>query len=327
VSFDQTQQIYAKEEKRRVTVMLMLSRKTRCQLLLLVFLLLTAGGLIPRAQVPLEVGRRDWAKALPDGEGKALVLATCTQCHSLTPIALQRKPAKAWQLLVDDMIMRGAQIQVAEVNPITNYLIRTFGPDAAPLSLSEEQRSQPASPTQGAVTSGQALPEGAGKDVILRSCTSCHALNKTTEARKDADGWRANVKDMIRLGARVTPEEETIVVAYLTKNFPRETSTSPVAVTNTDVSKVSPGSYGMGRTTGTTPAHLFPDDEGKALILASCVQCHATLSYLLQIRKTEVGWRHSVEDMVARGAQVTPAESEIIIRYLSKHMPATKKTE
>jgi cytochrome c5 len=264
----------------------MVFQKPRRQMLLLVFCVLTVGTLILRAQVPLEVGKKDWATALPDGEGKGLVLGTCTQCHSLSPIALQRKTAKAWEHLVDDMIARGAQITVQEIDPITAYLTRNFGPDSAPVSLVVQASS---SISQSSASPAD-LPDGAAKDLILKNCTSCHVLSRTTEARKTADGWRGNVRDMIRLGAKLSPNEETIVVSYLTKHFARETTTSAVASTTADNSRPSSGMSEMMARPGTSPAHLLPDDEGKALILASCVQCHATLSYVLGLRKDAEGW-------------------------------------
>lgn len=307
----------------------MVSQKTRCQLVFLIVFTLGIGGLILRAQVPLEVGRRDWASSLPDGEGKGLVLGTCTQCHSLSPVVLQRKTAEAWDLSVRDMISRGAQIHVQEIAPIGAYLARSFGPDASPLALTSELPavSHLSLASQSASNTTDTLPEGAAKAMILRSCTSCHVLSKTTEVRKDETGWRGNVKDMIRLGAKLRPEEETAVIAYLVKHFGRQASPAAVS-TDPELLRSSSSMTGMARArTPANPAHLLPDGEGKGLILATCVQCHATLGYVLGLRKNTEGWRRSVDDMISRGAQVTPEEAEIIIGYLTKHMSTGKKAE
>lgn len=307
----------------------MVSQKTR-QIVFLIIFSLGIGGFILRAQVPLEVGRRDWSSSLPDGEGKGLVLGTCTQCHSLNPVVLQRKTPRAWELSVRDMISRGAQIHVQEIAPITAYLARSFGPDASPLAMSSEQQavSHPPLSSQIALNTADTLPEGAAKAMILRSCTSCHVLSKTTEARKDEAGWRGNVKDMVSLGAKLRPEEETAVVAYLVKHFGRQGSPAPGVSSKTELVRSSSSMNGMARaSTSGTPANLLPDDEGKGLILATCVQCHGTLSYVLGLRKNAEGWRRTVDDMISRGAQVTPQEAEIIVGYLAKHMPGEKKAE
>src|SRR5882724_3958358 len=108
----------------------MISPKIKRQAAFLLILALGVGGYMLHAQVPVEVGRRDWTKSLPDGEGKGLILGTCTQCHSLNPIVLQRKTAAQWEHTVQDMSMRGAQIRPDELAPITAYLSRHFGPDA-----------------------------------------------------------------------------------------------------------------------------------------------------------------------------------------------------
>jgi cytochrome c5 len=305
----------------------MVSKKARVQVVLLIVFSIGVSGLILRAQVPLEVGRRDWASSLPDGEGKGLVLGTCTQCHSLSPIALQRKSNTAWELLVRDMISRGAQIQVAEIDPIKSYLARNFGPNSASLVMANEQQAT-ARETAGVHNTpltAATLPEEAGKSILLSSCTSCHVLSKTTNARKDEAGWRGNVKDMIRLGAKLSSEEEAVLVAYLAKHFSPQGASG--AVSSSEPQSFSIMSGIVRANTAPNPAQLMPDDEGKGLILATCFQCHSSPSYVSGNRKTPAAWRRTVNDMISRGAQVTPQEAEIIIKYLVKHMAGEKKAE
>ncbi|HKZ78085.1 MAG TPA: hypothetical protein VJ124_07145 [Pyrinomonadaceae bacterium] len=303
------------------------SRKSTAQIVFLVIFSMGLSGLILRAQVPLEVGRRDWASAMPDGEGKGLVLGTCPQCHSLSPIALQRKSAKSWELLVRDMISRGAQIQVPEIDPITAYLAKNFGPNAAPLVMNVQTGPHPGAATQNPMMTAERLPEGAGKAILLNSCTSCHELSKTTDVRKSETGWRGNVKDMIRLGADLNSKEESVLVAYLSKHFGLQGAIAPATPTSTE----SQSSYGMGGMAGTNTrqslGHLLPDDEGKGLILATCFQCHANISYVSGQRKAPQAWRRTVNDMISRGAQLTTQEAEIVVNYLIKHMTAEKKAE
>lgn len=305
----------------------MVFSRTRVQVVLLIIFSIGVCSLILRAQVPLEVGKRDLADSMPNGEGKALVLATCTQCHSLTPIGLQRKSDKAWELIVRDMIARGAQIQVPEINPITSYLARNFGPNSAPLAMVNMQQTAtgPSAVAPRTPLTAESLPEEAGKSILLGSCTSCHVLTKTTDARKDEAGWRGNVKDMIRLGAKLRSEEETVLVAYLVKHFGPQAASSAVSSTEPQSFSITSG---VVRATSTPGAgHLLPDDEGKGLILATCFQCHSSPSYVSGNRKTPEAWRRTVNDMISRGAQVTPQEAEIIINYLVKHMTGEKKAE
>ena len=60
----------------------------------------------------------------------------------------------------------------------------------------------------------------------------------------------------------------------------------------------------------------FPDGEGKEIVLAACVQCHG-LGDIISHRMDAKAWQKSVLDMVARGAQLLPGESETLVAYLS----------
>lgn len=288
----------------------MLPGKRKPQAVLLIVYVLSVGVMLLRAQVPVEVGRRDWSKALPDGEGKGLVLGTCVQCHSLNPVVLQRKSAAQWAHTVHDMIARGAQILPEEIGPITAYLARHFGPGAPQLAATGLGQQ---SPRSAAFPGGQEtadLPEGDAKALLLRSCVQCHAISRITEQRKDEAGWRASVKDMVRLGAKLRPEESEVVVAYLVKHFSRQAATPAGAPVDAS---------GTGAARPTDLASLLPDGEGKGLVLGSCTQCH-NLGYVVRLRKDAAGWRHTVEDMIARGAQLTAEEAEIMTRYLAEHL-------
>ena len=192
--------------------------KRRVQIISLILFGLCCGSAILHAQVPVEVGKRDWSNSLPDGEGKGLLLGTCTQCHSLNHVALQRKDAKGWQHTMEDMIMRGAQVHEHEIAPMVAYLTQHFGPGSpsletgSPIATATQVASKSAAPT---------LPEGEGKELIQRSCTSCHSVDKITGTRKDLKGWQTCVRDMVRLGAKLRTDEQPKAVAYLVKNFGR----------------------------------------------------------------------------------------------------------
>src|SRR5262245_23928160 len=88
----------------------MISKMPRLRAAFVVGYALCVGSIVLRGQVPIEVGSRDRTSSLPEGAGRNLVIATCTQCHSLGPIVLQRKSEVQWVRTVRDMIARGAQI-------------------------------------------------------------------------------------------------------------------------------------------------------------------------------------------------------------------------
>lgn len=287
----------------------------RYRVLVLLVYALTAGAAAHYAQDSSmrEVGRRDWAAEMPDGEGKGLVLGACTQCHSLNSTVLQRKTADGWGRTVRDMVARGAQLQTNEIDVVTTYLARSFGPGAPPLS-SGVSISAPdtSSAGQSRRITAKDLPEEPARAVVLRSCTECHGLDKIANTRKSEAGWQASVKDMIRLGARLRADETTVLVAYLVKHFGLQSKQASQATA--DDPAVAPA----GPARAADPAQMLPDAEGKGLILGNCVQCHS-LRYVTDIRKDVEGWRRTVNDMIARGTQITKEEAEIIVRYLGEH--------
>ena len=65
------------------------------------------------------------------------------------------------------------------------------------------------------------LPDGAGKKILQKSCTSCHELTEITKFRgyyTKAD-WRDVVVTMVKYGATLTDKEVEVLVDYLTVNL------------------------------------------------------------------------------------------------------------
>ncbi len=63
------------------------------------------------------------------------------------------------------------------------------------------------------------LPPGQGKEIVQRSCVSCHALKVVTAKRASKEQWSALVDQMISRGADLNDDEVEVVVDYLAKNF------------------------------------------------------------------------------------------------------------
>ena len=69
-----------------------------------------------------------------------------------------------------------------------------------------------------------------------------------------------------------------------------------------------------------TPLHAqtpgaLPAGDGRDLVATACSQCH-TLSVIMAGRDGPVGWKKHVYNMVLRGAQLTPRETETVLQYL-----------
>ncbi len=63
-------------------------------------------------------------------------------------------------------------------------------------------------------------------------------------------------------------------------------------------------------------ANQFPEGEGKEIVLSACVQCHG-LGEIVSHRIDTKGWQKVIDDMVARGTQLLPGESETLVQYLA----------
>ena len=152
------------------------------------------------------------AQKLPDGEGKDLFMNVCSTCHALDIATSQKKTRALWQATVDSMVAMGAEANKQQAAAIVNYLAKNFGTtDAAPS----------ADPVAAAAAGANAMPEGPGKQIILRECTACHLPDHFVKYRHTNEEWQAIV---IRMGTRVrsaTKEELDTVQKYLFTNFPK----------------------------------------------------------------------------------------------------------
>ena len=61
-----------------------------------------------------------------DDEGARLLGVACLQCHSLRPLSMVHGGREEWERIVYEMISHGAQIAPSEIDPILDYLTRTY---------------------------------------------------------------------------------------------------------------------------------------------------------------------------------------------------------
>ena len=65
---------------------------------------------------------------LPDGEGKAILLNTCTICHDLQRVRTRRATPEGWKELLEEMIFEGAPLSDDNIPILLTYLARNFRP-------------------------------------------------------------------------------------------------------------------------------------------------------------------------------------------------------
>jgi competence protein ComEA len=64
------------------------------------------------------------------------------------------------------------------------------------------------------------LPDGPGKDTLVRVCSNCHSPDNVLANGQDRTGWENEITKMAGFGAQGTDEDFTAILEYLVKNFP-----------------------------------------------------------------------------------------------------------
>jgi mono/diheme cytochrome c family protein len=141
-------------------------------------------------------------------KGREAFGQACVQCHGINRATIQRKSEEGWRGTVYSMISRGSPLMPDEIEPVIAYLTATYGPEAAPPGSEE-----------GASSGSGGLPDEPGREILVRSCVQCHAMEMVLEAKKTENEWKQTVARMASYGANVSPEEQDLVVKYAVAHF------------------------------------------------------------------------------------------------------------
>jgi len=68
----------------------------------------------------------------------------------------------------------------------------------------------------------KSLPEGPGRDVMVRVCAQCHSPEIAAQQKLDAQGWKDLVNQMANNGANATDAEFDTIAKYLATTFPAQ---------------------------------------------------------------------------------------------------------
>jgi hypothetical protein len=66
------------------------------------------------------------------------------------------------------------------------------------------------------------IPEGPGKETVIKVCTACHGIIEFTSQKHTKTEWDEVVDNMAQRGARASDAEFDTIVAYLAKNFGKD---------------------------------------------------------------------------------------------------------
>ena len=124
-------------------------------------------------------------------KAERLMNANCATCHDLRPIQTAAKNRAEWTTTISTMIEKGATLPKEEVPLLADHLTRSHGP----------------------------LPDGAGKRVLLNTCTMCHDLGRIKLGRRTGEEWEETLIAMLNEGAPLNDEDFALIHHYLSENF------------------------------------------------------------------------------------------------------------
>jgi cytochrome c5 len=136
------------------------------------------------------------------------------------------------------------------------------------------------------------LPEGEGKTILETACTRCHTLeSRLSDKHLPKSDWENIVQAMRDKGAQVTDAQVAVLNDYLVKNFgPAEADAA-----------------------GSGPSEA----EAKQLVESACTSCHG-MDLITSQQRDKDGWKTVIQSMVDIGAELTPAQIEVVADYLAK---------
>ncbi len=96
----------------------------------------------------------------------------------------------------------------------------------AALPLYSAASQSDTSKTPASSSPASLLPDGPGKDLVLKDCQSCHSIQNVISRHGTADDWAQVVSQMIGRGANISDDDADSIVDYLAAHF-GPTSTKP----------------------------------------------------------------------------------------------------
>ena len=124
-------------------------------------------------------------------KGEQIQNSSCLGCHDLRPIQTQALDKDGWTKMVASMVDKGAEVKPDELGPLVDFLVKNHGP----------------------------LPDGAGKTILLNTCTLCHDLGRVRRQGGTRDDWNDILGAMLNEGAMLSEQDYPVLLAYLARNF------------------------------------------------------------------------------------------------------------
>jgi cytochrome c5 len=123
--------------------------------------------------------------------GERIMNASCQGCHTVRVIQTQALDAAGWTKSIATMVEKGAKVSTTDMPVLVEYLARHYGP----------------------------VPDGAGKRILLNTCTMCHDLGRIRLGRRSPEEWEETLVSMLNEGAPLSDQEFPVIHEYLSEHF------------------------------------------------------------------------------------------------------------
>jgi cytochrome c5 len=158
-------------------------------------------------------GAKPGAAPATSDPGKSILETACTTCHGLDPLANHVYESKdPYESLIRNMIAYGANVTDAQVTPLAEYMLKTYGKKPA--------AATPAAGSAGTGPATSATAADPGKAVLETACTACHGLDGlANHVYSSKAPYESLVRSMVAYGASVTDAQVGPLVDYMFKTY------------------------------------------------------------------------------------------------------------
>ena len=143
-------------------------------------------------------------------------------------------------------------------------------------------------------------PQGPVRQVIFKSCTSCHGIDDYAYNALDRAGWDKLITSKHRgLDVSLADQDRSLLLDWLEVRFGPTTKPFPRAYVAQEVTT------------------FFSDAEAESLLKRSCTTCHG-IDRVNNARFAPDRWRVVTVDMRERGAKLADDELERLVEWLGR---------